>query len=181
MATNNPPRFTESKTVRVTGDVRSRQTVGYVLACSQVRRLQTIAKELLAAPAVDGAEQHAGLSRRILAVLDNAFMGPITAVQMHRITVDAPPSPAPAPAPALSEAEKASLSELRETVTKADIGSSRHMIIQSWSAPTREALEAEAAYQMQQYHPAGYGTSVRDYKQDSYGWTCRFSRGTSCD
>lgn len=65
---------------------------------------------------------------------------------------------------------------------KTDAGSSTHMVCQYWESDNKETLETEAKNQFSRYHPCGYGTQVREYKQLENGnWQCYFSRGTSCD
>lgn len=65
---------------------------------------------------------------------------------------------------------------------KTDAGSSDHIIRQLWESDSLESLKKEEANQYSRYHPAGYGTQVREFKVLENGnHQCYFSRGTSCD
>lgn len=76
--------------------------------------------------------------------------------------------------------------EKRGDIIKIDTGSSEHMVHQKWVASKREYLEYEGQYEMQRYHPSGYGTSVIVITEETTGehtgkFTCQFHRSTSSD
>jgi len=71
---------------------------------------------------------------------------------------------------------------LRQQVKKFDNGSTQSTIRQLWSARTMHALEEEMKYQKALFPPDGYGTTIRNVRQEKTGeWTCTFVRWMSCD
>lgn len=67
-------------------------------------------------------------------------------------------------------------------INKTDAGSSSAVVRQRWEAATLQELEDECKFQQSQFHPNGYGTTIRNVHQREDGiWTCQFHRWTSCD
>ena len=62
-----------------------------------------------------------------------------------------------------------------------DLGSSKHMVHQRWTAPNLGTLMTKALQVLTSYHPAGYGTAVTKPVKVGDVWTCTMSRSTSCD
>lgn len=69
------------------------------------------------------------------------------------------------------------------SLTKVNTGTGPYSINEHWTATTEGELQTEFFYQCRQYHPAGYGTSLRNVKQDPTGllWHAEFYRSLSCD
>ena len=69
------------------------------------------------------------------------------------------------------------------TVVRIRKQTTERSVNEHWTSPDREAIDQEFAREQQAYPTGGYGTSIRDVRQDPTGllWHAEFYRMTGCD
>jgi len=99
----------------------------------------------------------------------------------RRPDIDHEPKPVTSTHLSIEEAKAFPAGDVTQGLQCTDLGSSKHMVHQRWTAPNLGTLMTKAMQVLTSYHPAGYGTAVTKPVKVGDVWTCTMSRSTSCD